>query len=312
MKILDGGHTLPLSEYAWRQAVQPVDWRETAEASNDEFAALVDRMRQARKAGAGLVWFVGSQVLEEGLGGYLVQLLQSGWITLLAPTGAGLEYDVQAALTGWTGFSQRLPDDLPKLGMWQEIGEVTKAALALEEAPDGGLGERLGSYLASNPPPYPTLSILCQGERLGIPVTAHLTIGADEIHTHPDLDFRRLGQAAGEDFRIFCHGVSQLEQGVFLNVGSQVTGVEVFLKALSIVRNLGYGVHHLTTANFDWIHLGDYRRKVGYSDWDYYYRPRKNVVHRPTSLGGQGFHFEGAHQEWLPRLVRALGRSSGC
>lgn len=312
MKQFDEVRTTPLGEYVWLQAVQAVDWREEPGETNDDFDDLVDRMRQARRTGAGLVWFVGSQVLEEGLGGYLVQLMQSGWITLLATTGAGIEYDVQAALTGWTGFSQRLPEDLPKLGMWREIGEVTKAALSLDDCADGGLGERLGSYFFDHPPAYSTLSILCQGERLAIPVTAHLTIGADEIHTHPGLDFRRLGDAAGADFRIFCHGVSRLEHGVFLNLGSQVTGVEVFLKALSIVRNLGYEVHHLTTANFDWIHLGDYRRKLGYGDWDYYYRPRKNVVHRPTSLGGQGFHFEGAHQQWLPRLVRALGRSSGC
>ncbi len=311
MSLFDGVRMAPLAAWGWRQAVQPVDWREDGEPLSQDFGRLLERIRQAKRAGAALVWFAGSQVFEDGLGSYLVQLLNNGWITHLATTGAGMTYDIQAATTGWAGFVRRLPQDLPRFGGWQEVGLAVDAALTVSRAESAGLGESLGAYFEQTPPAWPRLGALVEAYRLRIPVTAHLTIGCDEFQSYPGLDFRQLGRASGLDFQVFCRSVSNLSDGVFLNLGSQVTGVELFLKALSIARNLGYPVHPLTTANFDRIRLGDYRRPVGYGDWDYYYRPRKNVVHRPVSLGGEGFHFEGEHQVWLPRLVRGLGRAPG-
>ncbi len=309
MSLFDGVRMEPIAGFRWRQAVQPVDWSSDGEALSEDFGYVVEHIRQARRVGAAVVCFAGSQVFEDGLGGYLVHLLNHGWITHLATTGAGMTYDIQAAMTGWAGFVARLPEDLPRLGWWQEVGQAVDAALKMSRTESAGLGESLGAYfLEEAPPPFPRLSAFAEGYRLGIPVTAHLTIGCDEFQSYPGLDFRQLGWASGMDFQVFCHSVSGLSEGVFLNLGSQVTGVELFLKALSIARNLGYPVHPLITANFDRIRLGDYRQRVGYGDWEYYYRPRKNVVHRPVSLGGQGFHFEGEHQVWLPRLVRALGR----
>ena len=142
---------------------------------------------------------------------------------------------------------------------------------------------------------------------LGIPATIHVTLGTDIIHQHPTVDFGAIGQASGADFHRFATSVSQLEGGVFLNFGSAVTGPEVFLKALTIARNLGHTVAAITTANFDLVGLGtDYHGKAGYDDPLYYYRPRKNIINRPTSLGGQGYHLTGDHVVTIPNLYQRV------
>jgi hypothetical protein len=139
-----------------------------------------------------------------------------------------------------------------------------------------------------------------------VPATYHVALGTDTIHQHPTADLGVIGAASGIDFKIFCRSVSMLDGGVFLNFGSGVIGPEVFLKALSISRNLGYPVFEITTANFDLVNLGDYRAKIGYNDPHYYYRPRKNIVNRPVSVGGMGWHFCGDHRETIPNLYKKL------
>ena len=127
--------------------------------------------------------------------------------------------------------------------------------------------------------------------QLKVPVTIHVAMGTDIIHIHPSADGAAIGQAGHHDFRVFCRLVSELEGGVYLNVGSAVLLPEVFLKALTVVRNLGHQVKQFTTANFDFIR---------------HYRPATNVVHRPTLEGGKGFHFTGHHELMLPLLAAAL------
>ncbi|MCL2462158.1 MAG: hypothetical protein FWF44_05780, partial [Defluviitaleaceae bacterium] len=119
-------------------------------------------------------------------------------------------------------------------------------------------------------------------------------------------DFGAIGKASGVDFHKICESVSQLDGGVYLNFGSAVIGPEVFLKALSISRNLGYPVSDITTANFDLRDLGDFKSKIGYENPDYYYRPRKNIVNRPTSMGGKGWHFTVDHKVSVPNLYARL------
>jgi hypothetical protein len=136
--------------------------------------------------------------------------------------------------------------------------------------------------------------------------TIHVTIGADIIHQHPNADFYAIGGSSGVDFQKICDTVSRLEGGVFLNFGSAITGPEVFLKAISIARNLNYQVKNIVTANFDLKPLGDYRSKIGYDDPNYYYRPRKNIVNRPTQNGGIGWHFELNHKVSIPALYSII------
>ncbi len=171
-----------------------------------------------------------------------------------------------------------------------------------------GYGAAIGKFITENAAlfPYRQVGILYNAYRLGIPATIHITIGADIIHQHPRADFAALGAASGEDFQHFTASVSELEGGVFLNLGSAVTGPEVFLKALTIVRNLGYPVFHITTANFDLRPLPDYRAPVKATVPDYYYRPRKNIINRPTAKGGMGYHIEGDHRVTIPNLHKRL------
>ena len=171
-------------------------------------------------------------------------------------------------------------------------------------ARDGiGIGEALGRMMAEGSDfQYKQYSLLYNAYRLGIPYTVHVAIGTDIIHQHPEADFAAIGWGSGQDFKVYTAAVSDLEGGVFCNFGSAVLGPEVFLKALSIVRNLGYTVKAFTTANFDLIPLGDYRKPIGDDVTDYYYRPRKNIVNRPVSLGGRGYHITGDHNVTIPNL----------
>ena len=161
-------------------------------------------------------------------------------------------------------------------------------ALRLGDADGLGYSESLGRYIGENPEKFPHREdcVLYQAYVNNIPATYHIALGTDIIHQHPACDFGVIGRCSGVDFRKICASVAQLDGGVFLNFGSAVIGAEVFLKALSVARNLGYPTFRITTANFDLVELGDYRCRIGYEDPNYYYRPRKNIVNRPTAHGG--------------------------
>lgn len=276
------------------------------------FAEFVDRIVAARGQGAPVIAFLGSGVLQSGMQPSIIWLMEQGWVTHVATTGAGSEYDVELALLGRTDPIEPISATSSGWGMWKETGDAIHGALSAGWRAGLGYGESVARAMARDAAAFPFRrhSVLYRAYVNRIPCTCHVTIGLDEVHTHPDADFAAIGGASGEDFKIFCDTVTRLENGVFLNVGSSVTGAEVFLKALSIARNLDCTVSRVTTANFDIVRLGDFRKTVGYEDWDYYYRPRKNVVHRPTSLGGRGFHFEGEHSVTVPALCAHL-RSRG-
>jgi phosphoheptose isomerase len=155
--------------------------------------------------------------------------------------------------------------------------------------------------------PHRAYSLLYNAYRLRIPYTVHVAIGTDIIHQHPECDFAATGFATGQDFKIYCASVCDLEGGVFCNFGSSVLGPEVFLKALSIARNLGHPLREITTANFDLVPLEpDYRRHASKDRPEYYYRPKKNIVIRPVSLGGRGYHIVGDHRATIPNLARMV------
>jgi len=290
-----------------QKAVENRAWR------SEDFPEFLDRVVAARRAGAPVIAFLGSHVLQLGLQAHLIRLIEEGWISHVAVTGAASEYDVELALLGQTDVIEVLGRDLPECGMWKETGNAIHHAISGGWRDGLGYGECLGRYADARPADFPFRehSLFYQAYAHDVPYTCHITIGLDEVHAHPAADFATLGGTSGEDFRVFCKSVSNLEHGAFLNFGSTVTGVEVFLKALSIARNLGYVVQRITTANFDVVRLGDYRKKIGYEDWDYYYRPRKNIVHRPTSMGGRGFHFEGDHRVTIPALCEGLRERGG-
>ena len=274
----------------------------------EEFRELVERAAQARRQGRPVIWSMGAHVVKCGLSLYLIDLIRRGLVTHVASHGAGSIHDFELAMAG--GTSEDVPTAIEDgtFGMWEETGYHMNRAIHEGFAAGMGYGESLAVYIDNHPELFPhrEYNIAWQAWKHGVPATYHITIGTDIIHQHPTADYAALGGASGIDFKRMCASVSRLDGGVYLNFGSAVTGPEVFLKALSISRNLGYPTFRITTANFDLIDLGDYKKKIGYDDPLYYYRPRKNIVNRPVSRGGRGFHFTGGHQVTVPSFHRLL------
>lgn len=280
----------------------------TASWDSEGFDELVDRVMECRKADKPLIWFQGAHVIKSSLSLYLISLMRSGIITHLAGNGACAIHDFELAFLG--GTSEDVPTAIEdgSFGMWEETGRWMNEAINEGARRGWGYGEALARYIDENQERFPYLDscVLYQAWKLGVPCTFHVALGTDIIHQHSLCDFGAIGKTGQLDFKRFCYAVSKMDGGVFLNFGSAVIGPEVFLKALSIARNLGYPTLHITTANFDLKPLHDYRSKVGYDDPDYYYRPRKNIVNRPVSRGGKGWHFTGDHVQTIPALYQRL------
>jgi hypothetical protein len=278
-----------------------------------DFDEVIERIIAARRAGRPLIWMMGAHVVKRGLAPVLIDLMERGIITHLAGNGATTIHDFEIALQGHTSEDVATSLETGAFGMAHETGAFMNAAIRRGARDGMGMGEALGRFIDQDERfRYREYSVLHSAYRLGVPYSVHVALGTDIIHQHPSADFAAIGWASGQDFKIFCSAVSQLEGGVFCNFGSSVVGPEVFLKALSIVRNLGHTVKVFTTANFDLVPLGDYRRPIKDDVPDYYYRPRKNIVNRPVSLGGKGFHIVGDHAITIPNLhhktVAALDR----
>ncbi|HPT78914.1 MAG TPA: hypothetical protein PK830_07420 [Candidatus Atribacteria bacterium] len=292
-------HNLVTIDNMQRPGADPVP-----EFDNPEFDELVERIAAARGQGRPVVLFMGAHVIKCGLSRYIIELIREGIITHVASNGAGSIHDFELAYLG--GTSEHVPTAIEdgSFGMWEETGAWMNTAISNGYRRGFGYGQSLAVYIEENPEKFPHAAdcLFYNAYRMGVPATYHITIGTDIIHQHPAADFAALGGASGIDFSIFCRSISDLEGGVFLNIGSAVTGAEVFLKALSICRNQGYTVKRITTANFDIIPLGDYRSKVGDDHFHYYYRPRKNIINRPVTLGGKGFYIEGNHLVTIPNL----------
>ncbi len=290
--------------------ILPVREGDARKPSVPELEELARRIVKARRAGRPVILFMGAHVIKSGLSGYVIEMMKRGFVTHAATNGAGTIHDFELAWLG--GTSEDVPSAIENgsFGMWEETGAWMNEAIG--QAKEKGLGYwgAIASYMEERPERFPhrDVSIAWQAARLSVRATAHVSIGTDIIHQHPTADFGAIGYASGEDFKLFTDSVCGMEDGVFMNFGSAVLGPEVFLKALSISRNLGYDTRHITTANFDLVDLGDYRRPIGYDDPHYYYRPRKNIVNRPTQNGGQGWHFVMNHKESIPALFWLVNR----
>lgn len=271
---------------------------------SDGFNELIERIITARKNGRPVIWSMGAHVIKNRLSRYIIELMKMGIITHIAANGATSIHDFELCYLG--GTSEDVPTAIEdgSFGMWEETGKWMNEAIN-EGATSGiGYGEALGKYIDENPEKFPNREdcILWQAYKLDIPTTYHIALGTDIIHQHPTCNMGNIGICSGIDFKKMAYSVAQLDGGVFLNFGSSVIGPEVFLKTLSIARNQGYPTFNITTANFDLINLGNFRCKIGYEDPNYYYRPRKNIVNRPTCKGGMGWHFVGDHQITIPTL----------
>jgi hypothetical protein len=253
---------------------------------------LVSRMKSARESERAILWGLGAHVIKVGLSPLLVDLMERGYVSGLALNGAGIIHDFEMAVVGET--SEEVSEGLGagKFGMAEETGSLLNRAVNEGVASGLGLGESVGAFLTDLSPPHQKLSLLSNAYRLTIPVTVHVAVGTDIIHMHPQASGEAIGKGSLTDFRLFASLARGLDGGgVYLNFGSAVLLPEVFLKAVSVVRNLGYPLTDFSTANFDFIR---------------HYRPRVNVVERPVMGKGRGFDFVGHHEILMPLLAAAL------
>jgi hypothetical protein len=256
-----------------------------------DFPELVERIAAAVIGKRPVLVGMGAHVIKVGLAPILIDLMERGIISTLALNGAGIIHDAEIAMVGRTSEEVASVLGAGAFGAARETGEVLNQAINQGAREGIGIGEAVGNALLQQNFPFNSQSLLAQARRLGIPVTVHVAMGTDIIHIHPAADGAAIGQCSHHDFRVFCRLVSGLEGGVYLNLGSAVLLPEVFLKALTVVRNLGHVVQRFTTANFDFIRA---------------YRPATNVVHRPTLEGGKGFNFTGHHELMIPLLAAAV------
>ncbi len=263
--------------------------------AGEDLRALVAAIRRARARRKAILWGIGGHVIKVGLAPVLIDLLRRGYVTGIAMNGAALVHDFEIALVGNTSEEVEAVLGRGEFGMAEETGLYLNE-IAVGAARSGiGLGEAAGKLL-TNPrlrAKYPDKSVLIAAYRARVAVTVHLAIGTDTPHMHRSADGAALGAATHHDFRLFCALVKQMHPGgVYLNWGSAVILPEVFLKAVSVARNLGTPLRNITTANFDFIQ---------------HYRPMRNVVERPVAGGaGRGFSFTGHHEILLPLLAAAI------
>jgi hypothetical protein len=252
---------------------------------------VVDALALAKRQHRIIVVGMGAHLIKVGLNPLLIQLMEEGVINCLAMNGAGIIHDLELALAGMT--SEEVEESLEggAFGMAQETSVLLNDFISEGVKKGLGIGEAIGRRILSDDFPNRQCSLLAAGARLGIPVTVHVAIGTDIIHMHPSANGGAIGEGSLRDFQKLTAVVSQLQGGVYLNIGSAVILPEVFLKALTLARNLGHEVQAFTTVNMDFIQ---------------HYRPTTNVVKRPTQQSGRGYTLIGHHEIMLPLLVAAL------
>ncbi len=259
--------------------------------AGSDFRKLVNRLTMAVREKKTIIVAMGAHAIKVGLSAVILDLMERGIIGGLAMNGAGIIHDLEVAMVGAT--SEDVDSELPhgKFGMAKETGEFLNMAIREGAKKGDGLGYSVGQNILKASFPYNKFSLLAGAARMNIPLTVHVAIGTDIIHFHPTVDGSAIGKTSHLDFRIFATLVSHLEGGVYINLGSAVILPEIFLKALTLVRNLGFNVKRFTTVDMDFIR---------------HYRPMNNVVKRPLLEGGEGFSLTGHNEIMFPLLVAAL------
>ena len=257
-----------------------------------DMGEIVQRIATAVRAGRPVVLGMGAHPLKVGLSPLIIDLLERNIISAIAMNGAGIIHDFELAYQGATSEDVAASLDTGQFGMAQETGEILNAAIRTGVKEKGlGIGRAVGERIQAEQLPHASLSVLAACARLEVPACVHVAIGTDIIHMHPQADGAAIGQGSLRDFHLLTSVVAQLEGGGFINLGSAVIIPEVFLKALSLARNLGPTVKAFTTVDLDFIR---------------HYRPTVNVVHRPTQQGGRGFQLTGHHEILFPLLCAAV------
>jgi hypothetical protein len=262
--------------------------------AGESFQGVVQALRRARDQKRAILWGMGGHVVKCGLADVLLDLMRRGWVSGFVMNGSTSIHDFEIAIAGQTSEDVEavLPDG--RFGAAEETGREMNLAIVEGDRLGLGMGEALGKRLESlAKPEFAPHSLLCGAYRASTPVTVHVAVGTDTPHTHPQADGAAIGSCTHRDFRLLCSLVRGLDRGgVYLNIGSAVVLPEVFLKAVSVVRNLGNPLAEFTTVNFDFLQ---------------HYRPTVNVVQRPhAKSGGRGFAITGHHELMIPLLAATL------
>ena len=259
-------------------------------AAND-LKELIEIIVTAHRGNRLVLLGMGAHAIKVGLTPVILELVERKIIGGIALNGAGIIHDFELAFAGHT--SEEVADGIGAgdFGMARETGELLNRAISTGSREGLGLGQAVGRMIWEEKLPHREFSLLGQCYRMNVPVTVHVALGTDIIHMHPKADGAAIGRTSLKDFDRFCSLVSRLDHGVYINLGSAVILPEVFLKAISLARNLGHPVAHLTTVNMDFIR---------------HYRAYENVVRRPTLGRGRGLQLIGHHEVMFPLLAAGI------
>jgi hypothetical protein len=261
-----------------------------------DFRAVVNAVVKARRNDRPVVLGMGAHPVKVGISPLIVDLMRRGIITAIATNGACIIHDFEMSYTG------RTSEDVGKelcggtFGMAVETGQYLNRAIKSGIRKGYGIGRAVGEMIYRSSFRFREYSLFCNAFQLAIPATVHVAIGTDIIHMHPDADGSAIGEGSFRDFKLFASVISSLEEGVYINLGSAVIMPEVFLKALTVARNLGSRVENITTVNMDFMH---------------HYRPSMNVLKRPTLHSGACYALTGHHEVMFPLLAAAVIEEMG-
>jgi hypothetical protein len=253
-----------------------------------DFREVIGAIKLAKKKKSPIIWGFGAHVIKCGLGKYLVELMKNGFVSCLATNGASAVHDSEIALFGKTSEDVSTAIKDGSFGFCEETGRFVNNAIKNGAKKGYGYGKSIGQAIIDNKAKNMEYSIFANAVKMDIPITVHIAIGTDITHMHPECDGAAIGESSYKDFMTFCDIISKLQDGVYINVGSAVILPEVFLKALSLSRNLGHKVNDFTTVNMDFVR---------------HYRAEENVLRRP---GGKGYNLIGHHEIMIPLLANTL------
>jgi len=306
----------PLSEREHKMSLDDIYQldSETPPYENENLYPIVEAMLQAYRNQKPVIWMMGAHVMRRGNSRFIIDLMEKGILTHLATNGAVAIHDFEIALIGSTleDVEHYIRDG--KFGNWEETGKYLNEAIVRGYHDKIGYGESVGRLIQNGEKEiqflYRELSIFAAAYRLGVPITVHKGIGYDIIDQHPSADYAAMGYTTGQDFLRFVHTVSKLEGGVFLNLGSAVMGPEVYLKSLSMARNVAHQrnekIRNFLTANFDLIDFSDFRDEGNPKEAHYYHRPKKTILVRTVKDGGESYHISGDFDRTVPKLYSLL------
>ena len=306
----------PLSERSHDLDISIIKNREQTAfpALENKLSAIAEKIIKAHKNGRAIVLMMGAHVIRAGVQRYLIDLMEKGYITCLSMNGAGIIHDYEFAKIGATTESVARYIQTGEFGLWKETGELNDiVSTSYKYGPGDGMGYAVGKAIETSSFLYKDISLFAAAYRLNIPATVHVGLGYDIIHEHPNCDGAATGALSYNDFLIFAKALQNLDGGVVMNFGSAVMAPEIYLKALSMCRNIalqkGESIRKFSTLVCDLHDLPeDFTKEPPKNNAAYYFRPWKTMLVRTVADGGESFYVQGNHSETLPSLWTCIDK----